>query len=195
MRQKETAVIPIPRRMEITAVLCFQSRHCKLHFGSLYMHPRGKWRDCKGRSRLSARSALQSVSRFEVSTGDPRPFAAGFPIGARSIPVGTRFCFAKSSVLYLCFRLTRERGWRHTLRCGRVWQQTLFRGSRTGGFCDTKVTQMQDFWKAKSDWPEKEAEVYISSRPAAATFPVSAFLPFSLAMGHGRFPALADGSF
>ena len=37
-------------------------------------------------------------------------FAAGFPIGARSIPVGTRFCSAKSSVLYLCFRLTRERG-------------------------------------------------------------------------------------
>lgn len=67
--------------------------------------------------------------------------------------------------------------------------------SWTGGFCDTKVTQMQDFWKAKSDWPEKEAEVYISSRPAAATFPVSAFLPFSLAMGHGRFPALADGAF
>lgn len=32
MRQKETAVIPIPRRMEITAVLCFQSRHCKLPF-------------------------------------------------------------------------------------------------------------------------------------------------------------------
>jgi hypothetical protein len=43
-------------------------------------------------------------------------FAAGFPIGARSIPVGTRFCSAKSSVLYLCFRLTRERGWlRHLL--------------------------------------------------------------------------------
>ena len=37
-------------------------------------------------------------------------FAAGFPIGARSIPVGTRFCSAKSSVLYLCFRLARERG-------------------------------------------------------------------------------------
>lgn len=28
-----------------------------------------------GWSRLSARSALQSVSRFEVSTGDPRPLA------------------------------------------------------------------------------------------------------------------------
>lgn len=42
MRQKETAVIPIPCRMVITAVLHFQSRHCKLHFGSLYMHLRGK---------------------------------------------------------------------------------------------------------------------------------------------------------
>ena len=36
-------------------------------------------------------------------------FAAGFPIGARSIPVGTRFSAGKSSVLYLCFRLTRKR--------------------------------------------------------------------------------------
>ena len=149
MRQKETAVIPIPRRMEITAVLHFLSKHSKLQFGSLYMHPRGKWRDCKGRSRLSARSALQSVSRFEVSTGDPRPFAARFPIGARSIPVGTRFCFAKSSVLYLCFRLTRERGWRHTLRCGRVWQQTLFRGSRTGGFCDGGYGTNAGFLRSK----------------------------------------------
>ena len=32
MRQKETAVIPIPRRMEITAVLHFLSRHDKLPF-------------------------------------------------------------------------------------------------------------------------------------------------------------------
>ena len=111
--------------------------------------PAKKMRDFKGRSRLSARSALQSVSRFEVSAGDPRPVAAGFPIGARSIPVGTRFCFAKSSVLYLCFRLTRERGWRHTLRCGRVWQQTLFRGSRTGGFCDVSYSTNVGFLRSK----------------------------------------------
>ena len=31
--------------------------------------------DEHGWSRLPARSALQSVSRFEVSTGDPRPLA------------------------------------------------------------------------------------------------------------------------
>ena len=77
------------------------------------------------------------------------PFAAGFPIGARSIPVGTRFCFAKSSVLYLCFRLTRKRGWRRTLRCGRVWRQTLFRGSRTGGFCDVSYSTNAGFLRSK----------------------------------------------
>ena len=76
-------------------------------------------------------------------------FDAGFPIGARSIPVGTRFCFAKSSVLYLCFRLTRERGWRRTLRCGRVWLQTLFRGSRTGGFCDVGYSTNAGFLRSK----------------------------------------------
>ena len=194
MRQKETAVIPIPRRMEITAVLHFRAgmTSCLLQF--VYA-PARKMRDCKGRSRLSARSALQSVSRFEVSAGDPRPVAAGFPIGARSIPVGTRFCFAKSSVLYLCFRLTRERGWRHTLRCGRVWQQTLFRGSRTGGFCDVSYSTNAGFLRSKICLAGKGSEGIYSPRPAAATFPVSAFLPFSLAMGHGRFPALADGSF
>ena len=77
------------------------------------------------------------------------PFDAGFPIGARSIPVGTRFCSAKSSVLYLCFRLTRKRGWRCTLRCGRVWRQTLFRGSRTGGFCDVGYGTNAGFLRSK----------------------------------------------
>ena len=38
------------------------------------------------------------------------PFGAGFPIGARGIPVGTRFCSAQSSVLYLLRPLTLERG-------------------------------------------------------------------------------------
>ena len=41
----------------------------------------------------------------------------------------------------------------------------------------------------------QEAEVYKSLRPAAATLSVSAFLPLSLAVGHGRFPTLADGAF
>ncbi len=34
-----------------------------------------------------------------------------------------------------------------------------------------------------------------SPRPAAAPLPVSAFLPFSLAVGHSRFPALANRTF
>ena len=130
--------------------------------------PAKKMRDFKGRSRLSARSALQSVSRFEVSAGDPRPVAAGFPIGARSIPVGTRFCFAKSSVLYLCFRLTRKRGWRRTLRCGRVWRQTLFRGSRTGGFCDVGYGTNAGFLRNKIRLAGKGSEGIYSPRLAAA---------------------------
>ena len=43
--------------------------------------------------------------------------------------------------------------------------------------------------------PVSYTHLFKSPRPAAATLPVSAFLPFSLAMGHGRFPAPADGSF
>ena len=96
-------------------------------------------------------------------------FAAGFPIGARSIPVGTRFCFAKSSVLYLCFRLTRERGWRRTLRCGRVWQQTLFRGSRTGGFCAVSYGANAGFLRSKIRLAGKGSRGIYSPRPAAAT--------------------------
>ena len=82
-------------------------------------------------------------------------FGSGFPIGASSIPVGTRLSPGKSSVLYLCFRLTRERGWRRTLRCGRVWQQTLFRGSRTGGFCDVSYSTNAGFLKSKIRLAEK----------------------------------------
>ena len=61
-------------------------------------------------------------------------FAAGFPIGARSIPVGTRFCSAKSSVLYLCFRLTRERGWLRHLLYGQIAVGGHF--SASGGQAD-----------------------------------------------------------
>ena len=95
-------------------------------------------------------------------------FAAGFPIGARSIPVGTRFCSAKSSVLYLCFRLTRKRGWRRTLRCGRVWRQTLFRGSRTGGFCDVGYGTNAGFLRNKIRLAGKGSEGIYSPRLAAA---------------------------
>ena len=74
------------------------------------------------------------------------PFDAGFPIGARSIPVGTRFSVGKSSVLYLCFRLTLERGWLRHLLYGQIAVGRRF--SAAGGQADfvTWVTaQMQDF--------------------------------------------------
>ena len=41
---------------------------------------------------------------------------------------------------------------------------------------------------------DAEAKVYKAPSRHSATF-VSAFLPLSLAVGHGCFPTLADGSF
>ena len=49
---------------------------------------------------------------------------------------------AKSSVLYLLRPLTLERGCHHT-------GQTLFGGSRTGGFCGLKGTQNEGFSMSK----------------------------------------------
>ena len=65
-----------------------------------------------------------------------------------SIPVGTRFSAGKSRVLYLCFRLTRERG-RRTLQQGRVWRQTLWVGpsGMLGG--EIPVELLWDFPQAK----------------------------------------------
>ena len=41
---------------------------------------------------------------------------------------------------------------------------------------------------------DAEAEVYKAPSRRSAAF-VSVFLPLPFAMGHGRFPALADGAF
>ena len=131
---------------EICSVFAFSEQVFQAAFLQFVYAPARKMRDCKGNI----------------------PFAAGFPIGARSIPVGTRFCFAKSSVLYLCFRLTRKRGWRRTLRCGRVWRQTLFRGSRTGGFCDVGYGTNAGFLRNKIRLAGKGSEGIYSPRLAAA---------------------------
>ena len=69
-------------------LLFFLRTGVKLHFYSLGTNLRRK----------------HGVSRGEY------PLGSGFPIGASSIPVGTRFCSAKSSVLYLLRPLTLERG-------------------------------------------------------------------------------------
>ena len=123
------------------------------------------------------------------------PFDAGFPIGACSIPVGTRFCSAKSSVLYLSFRLTRERGWRRTLRCGRVWQQTLFRGSRTGGFCDVGYGANAGFLRCKIRLAGKGSEGIYSPHPAAALPLFQRFFRFPLPWVMVVFPRWLMGLF
>ena len=175
---------------------------------------------CSGMGAPLCRSRMDShcTDRRGVQRGKA-PLALGHPIGASSIPVGkgslegnsvplggrfpkegsaflgTRLSLGKSSVLYLCFRLTRERGWRRTLRCGRVWQQTLFRGSRTGGFCDGGLRHKRRIFEKQNPTGRKRRQRYIKppSRRSAAF--VSVFLPLPFAMGHGRFPALADGAF
>lgn len=116
---------------------------------------------CSGMGAPLCKSRIDShcTDRRGVQRGKA-PLALGHPIGASSIPVGkgslegnsvplggrfpkegsaflgTRLSLGKSSVLYLCFRLTLERGWlrylQHKADCS--WQ-SLLGGSRAGGFC------------------------------------------------------------
>ena len=141
---------------------------------------------CSGMWAPLCKSRMDShcTDRRGVQRGKA-PLALGHPIGASSIPVGkgslegnsvplggrfpkegsaflgTRLSLGKSSVLYLCFRLTREGGWRHTLRCGRVWQQTLFRGSRTGGFCDGGLRHKRRIFEKQNPTGRKRKQRYI----------------------------------
>ena len=76
----------------------------------------------------------------------------------------------KSSVLYLCFRLALERGCLRHLLYGQIAVGRHFSAAvGQADFVMWVTAQMQDFCEAKSDWTEKEAEVYTSPRPAAAT--------------------------
>ena len=66
------------------------------------------------------------------------PFGSGFPIGASSIPVGTRFSVGKSSVLYLCG----ADGSRNCSTPRKVWLQLRRSGGKgcplRGGMSDRK---------------------------------------------------------
>ena len=73
----KTAVFFILARMEITAVLYFLRKGVKLHFYSL---------------------GTIFEENIRVSRG-AQLLGSGFPIGASSIPVGTRFCW-QSLVCY-----------------------------------------------------------------------------------------------
>ncbi len=72
---------------EVAAVLYFLSKGVKLHFYSLGTI-------CEENMRVPRGAQL---------------LGSGFPIGASSIPVGTRLSLGKSSVLYLLLPLALER--------------------------------------------------------------------------------------
>lgn len=102
------------------------------------------------------------------------PLALGHPIGASSIPVGkgslegnsvplggrfpkegsaflgTRLSLGKSSVLYLCSRLTSERGWLRHLLCGKIAAGRHFPAAvGQADFVTAVLPQMQDFEKIR----------------------------------------------
>ena len=84
----KTAVFFILARMESTAVLYFLRKGVKLHFYSL--------------------GTIFEENMWGIQRGiAPRLWVSN---RGESIPVGTRFCSAKSSVLYLLRPLTLERG-------------------------------------------------------------------------------------
>lgn len=91
--------------------------------------------------------------------------ALGHPIGVSSIPVGTRFSAGKSSVLYLCFRLTSERGSLWYLRYKSAYSfQTFPSAAGQANFHQILI---------KSGCPKKEAKVYI---PFSRDFILRCFL-------------------
>ena len=76
-------------------------------------------------------------------------------------------------MLYLCFRLTLERGWLRHMRGRQIKAERHFSAAvGQADFVITVLTQMQDFWEIKSDWPEKEAKVYISPRSCYRDTPI-----------------------
>ena len=105
----------------------------------------------------------QGVSKGEYLLG------SGFPIGASSIPVGTRLSLGKSSVLYLCFRLTLERGWLRHLLCGQTAVDRHF--SAAVGQADfVRIRTKPGFAQGQNPTGRKRNQRYISiPRPATAS--------------------------
>ena len=129
---------------------------------------------CSGRKNPTAPDGIDGLcTNIKGCPEGHSSFGSGFPIGASSIPVGTRFSVGKSSVLYLCFRLTLERGWlRHLLR-GQIAGDSHF--SAAVGQADFVRPRTKSGFapKGKSVCLEKEAKVYhpSSSRSDNALIP------------------------
>ena len=101
---------------------------------------------CSGQERIYRVGAgwIATAWTGGVSRGE-NPLGSGFPIGASSSPVGTRFSVGKSSVLYLCFRLTLERGWLRHLRHRQIEADRRFSAAvGQADFVTTVLTQMQN---------------------------------------------------
>ena len=145
MRRKETAVIPIPRRMEITAVLCFQSRHCKLHFAVC----------------ICTREENEGLQREHL-------FAAGFPIGARAALLAHDFA-PQSLVCY-----TFASGWRGKgvggVLCGAAecGHKRFFAAVGQADFV-TGLRHKRRIFEKQNPTVRKRKRRYI--KPAAATLP------------------------
>lgn len=105
----------------------------------LYIHRRRKQGCLEGRSPFGSGFPI-GASSTPVGKGSP-PEGNGVPLDGRfpkegSAFLGTRLSLGKSSVLYLCFRLTPGRGWLWHLQPGQIDSgQILLVGSRSGGFC------------------------------------------------------------
>lgn len=126
---------------------------------------------CSGMGAPLCKSRMDShcTDRRGVQRGKA-PLALGHPIGASSIPVGkgslegnsvplggrfpkegsaflgTRLSLGKSSVLYLCSRLTSERGWLRHLLCGQIASGRHFAAAvGQTDFVTAVLPQMQDF--------------------------------------------------
>ena len=133
-------------------------------------------------TRLSRLVYAQATKTRGIQRG--LPFGSGFPIGASSIPVGTRFSVGKSSVLYLCFRLTPGRGWLRHLQSGQMTVDRRFPVA-VGQADFVRIRTESGFaQRAKSAWPEKEAKVYqLPSRRSDSAL-VSLLLPW---ISHGSY--------
>ena len=92
----------------------------------------------EGRSLFDSGSSNRGEQHpcwHRVSKGKQRCPWQGYPKGT-AFPLVHDFPAGKSSVLYLCFRLTPGRGWLRHLQSGQMdSRQTLPGGSRAGEFC------------------------------------------------------------
>ena len=129
-----------------------------------------------------------------LSVQKRQSFAAGFPIGARASLLTHDFPY-ESLVCYTFASVWRGKGVGGVL-CNRpeCSDKHFFTAVGQADFVTRVTAQTQIFEKQNlTVWRRKQRYKKFPSHRSAAY--VLAFLPFPFAVGHGRFPALADGAF